>query len=156
LPADDLVSVGRVGKPHGLGGAFVVEDASDDPARFEVGSTLLAGGETVTVTESKRAGNRLVVRLDRRVERGATLEIPRSTLPEAGDDSYYVFQLVGLEVVEEGGGPLGRVRDVAHYEANDVLELDSDLLLPMVEACIRQVDLEAGRIVVAPGFSGHQ
>ena len=92
-----------MGKPHGLGGAFVVEDASDEPTRFEVGSTLLVGGEPVTVTESKRAGNRLVVRLDRRVERGATLEIPRSTLPEAGDDSYYVFQLVGLEVVEEGG-----------------------------------------------------
>jgi ribosomal 30S subunit maturation factor RimM len=36
--------------------------------------------------------------------------------------------------------------------ANDVLRLDSGLLLPLVEACIRQVDLEAGRIVVHPGF----
>jgi hypothetical protein len=31
------VSVGRVGKPHGLKGGFVVEEASDDPARFAVG-----------------------------------------------------------------------------------------------------------------------
>ena len=144
-----------MGKPHGLGGAFVVEHASDDSTRFDVGTTLLVDGEPATVAESKRAGNRLVVKLDRRVERGATLAVPRSTLPEAGDDSYYVFQLVGLEVVEEDGRSLGRVRDVAHYEANDVLELDSDLLLPMVDACIKQVDVEGGRIVVAPGFSGH-
>jgi ribosomal 30S subunit maturation factor RimM len=38
--------------------------------------------------------------------------------------------------------------------ANDVLELDSGLALPMVEDCVRAVDLSAGRIVVAPGFSG--
>jgi ribosomal 30S subunit maturation factor RimM len=35
-----------------------------------------------------------------------------------------------------------------------VLELDTGLALPMVEDCVRKVDLEAGRIVVAPGFSG--
>ena len=39
------IQVGRVGKPHGLEGAFVVEEASDDPERFAVGATLLVGGE---------------------------------------------------------------------------------------------------------------
>jgi ribosomal 30S subunit maturation factor RimM len=38
--------------------------------------------------------------------------------------------------------------------ANDVLELDSGLALPLVEDCVLAVDLEAGRIVVAPGFAG--
>jgi ribosomal 30S subunit maturation factor RimM len=37
--------------------------------------------------------------------------------------------------------------------ANDVLELDSGLLLPLVEACVREVDLDRGRIVVAAGFA---
>jgi ribosomal 30S subunit maturation factor RimM len=45
------------------------------------------------------------------------------------------------------------VRDVLDYPANDVLELDSGVALPLVEACVRQVDLAAGRIVVAPGFA---
>ena len=145
-----------MGRAHGLAGAFVVEDASDDPDRFAVGATVIAGGEPAVVRESKRSGNRLVVKLDRRVERGATLAVPRSALPPPEEGAYYVFQLVGLDVVEEGGRALGRVRDVAPYQANDVLELDSGLLLPMVDACVREVDLERGRIVVAPGFAGHE
>jgi ribosomal 30S subunit maturation factor RimM len=42
---------------------------------------------------------------------------------------------------------------VVDYPANDVLELDSGLSLPLVEACVRQVDLEGGRIVVTAGFA---
>jgi ribosomal 30S subunit maturation factor RimM len=37
--------------------------------------------------------------------------------------------------------------------ANDVLELDSGLLLPLGGACIWDVDLQLGRIVVAPGYA---
>ena len=47
----------------------------------------------------------------------------------------------------------GRVAEVVPAPANDVLELDSGLSLPLVEACVREVDLEAGRIVVSPGFA---
>jgi 16S rRNA processing protein RimM len=149
----DRVSVGRVGKPHGLAGAFFVEDASEDPDRFAVGTELLVGGDPARVVESKHARGRPVILLDRRVERGAELEVPRDALGPVGDAEYYVFQLVGLDVEEEGGRPLGRVTDVAPGVANDVLELDSGLLLPMVEECIRNVDLDARRILVAPGYA---
>jgi 16S rRNA processing protein RimM len=152
----DRVVVGRVGRPHGLDGSFVVENASEDPARFAPGATVFAGEDRVRVEAAKRAGNRLVIRLDRAVPRGTSLEILATELPQPEEDSYYVFQLVGLEVVEEGGRLLGRVRGVEPYAANDVLELDSGALLPMVEDCVRKVDLDAGRIVVAPGFVDRQ
>ena len=48
---------------------------------------------------------------------------------------------------------LGQVREVLQYPANDVLELDSGVSLPLVEACVRSVDVEGGRIVVAEGFA---
>lgn len=147
--------MGRVGKPHGLAGAFVVEDASEDPLRFEPGATVLVAGEPAEVVERKRAGGRLVIRLDRPVKRGAVLEVPREALPEPETGEYYVFQLVGLDVEEEGGRALGKVTDVAPGVANDVLELDTGLALPLVEACVREVDLEQRRILVAPGFTPH-
>ena len=149
----DLVPIGRVGRPHGRDGAFVVEDASEVPERLEVGAELLVDGEPARVVDSKQAGGRRVVRLDRDAPRGARLEIPRAKLPALGPDTYYAFELQGLEVVEEGGERLGRVRDVVPYPANDVLELDSGLDLPLVEACVRAIDLDAGRILVARGFA---
>lgn len=149
----DRVRVGRVGRPHGLDGSFVVEDASEDPARFARGATLLVGGEPARVVESKRARGRPVIRLDRRVDRGTPLEVPRADLPPPEPDSFYVFQLVGLEVVEAGGRRLGRVADVAPGVANDVLELDGGLALPLVEDCVLGVDLDAGQISVARGFA---
>jgi 16S rRNA processing protein RimM len=150
----DRVSVGRVGKPHGIKGAFFVDDASEDPARFAVGAQLFVGGKQAEVVESKRARDRPVIRLDLAPERGAAIEIERASLPAAGPDEYYVFDLVGLAVQRVDGERLGRVQDVEQGVANDVLVLDSGLLLPLVGACVRQVDLNAGTILVEPGFDG--
>jgi 16S rRNA processing protein RimM len=149
----EWVIVGRAGRPHGVQGAFVVEDASEDSARFEVGATLFVSGRPVRVTESKLAGGRRVVAVDPPVPRGSELAVRRETLPTLEDGAYYAFQLVGLAVEEDGGRELGRVREVAPGVANDVLELDSGISLPLVEACVRGIDLDAGTIVVAPGFA---
>jgi 16S rRNA processing protein RimM len=158
LPADppELVRVGRVGRPHGVDGAFLVEDASDDPRRFEVGATLIVDGQTASVVLARRVGGgRPAIKLDRGVERGTELAVRREELPPPDADSYYVADLVGLEVVEEGGERLGAVVEVLPGVANDVLELDSGVLLPLVEDCIREVQLPQRRVVVAPGFVEH-
>ena len=94
-----------------------------------------------------------MIRLDREVARGAAIEVERSDLPEPEEGEFYAFQLVGLEVEEAGGRKLGRVTEVASGPANDVLELDTGLALPLVDACVQEVDLDAGRILVQPGFS---
>jgi 16S rRNA processing protein RimM len=94
-----------------------------------------------------------VIKLDREVPRGAGLTVPREELPPTEEGEYYAFELVGLAVEEEGGRELGRVENVAPGVANDVLELDSGVALPLVEACVREIDLAAQRIVVATGFA---
>jgi 16S rRNA processing protein RimM len=157
LPAErneELVAVGRVGRPHGVDGAFVVEVASDDPSRFQVGARLLVDGEPATVVLSRRVGGgRRAIKLDRRAERGAKLTVSRAELPSPEKDAYYVADLVGMTVIGEDGVRLGLVRDVVPGPANDALELDTGLLLPLVEACVREVDLENGRILLNPGFT---
>lgn len=147
------VVVGRVGRPHGLDGAFFVEEASDDPRWFEAGARLLAGGTEAEVRIARRGGGgRPVIGLDRPVARGCLLEVPRAALPATGEDEYYTFELLGLDVHEEGGRRLGRVSAVVPGVANDALELEGGALLPLVAACVRSVDLDERRILVAPGF----
>ena len=147
------VQIGRVGRPHGLDGAFVVEHASGDKRWWRTGARFLAGGEPAEVVGHRTSSGRPVIKLDRSVERGTPLEVERADLPPTAEDEYYTFELAGLEVVEENGRVLGRVADVIPGVANDVLELDTGVLLPMVEDCVQHVDLEAGRIDVAAGFA---
>jgi 16S rRNA processing protein RimM len=146
------VVVGRVGKPHGLEGAFVVEQASEEPQRFLVGARFVVEGDEAEIVESKRAGGRPVIRLDRSVRRGAALEVDRESLPDLGPDNYYVADLVGCTVERDDDVRLGTVTQVHDLPANAVIELDNGLLLPLVDACVREVDLAARRILVAPGF----
>ena len=146
------VVVGRVGKPHGLEGAFVVEQASEEPERFVVGARLFVEGDEAEIVEAKRAGGRPVIRLDRSVPRGAALEVDRESLPDLDPDNYYVADLVGCTVERDDDVRLGTVTQVHDLPANAVIELDNGLLLPLVDACVREVDLAARRILVAPGF----
>ena len=147
------VRIGKVGRPHGIDGAFFVEQPSDDARWWKTGATFLAGGEPVEVVAHRTSSGRPVIKLDRHVERGTALEVVRDALPPTEPDEYYAFQLVGLVVVEESGRELGTVKAVNTGVANDVLELDTEVLLPMVEDCIRAIDLDAKRITVAGGFA---
>jgi len=150
---DRLVEVGMVGRPHGTDGAFVVERASDDETRWEVGASVLVDGEPATVTLARRVGGgRRAIRLDRAVPRGATLSVRLGDLPPPASDSYYAFQLVGLAVEDDSGRAVGVVTEVHSGVANDNLELDDGRLVPLIEDAIRKIDLAGGRIVVARGF----
>lgn len=146
------VAVGRVGRPHGRRGAFVVEEASDAPERFRVGGVLYVDGEPVGIEEVKRAGGRRVIRVDRPLVRGDVLEVSLESLPDPEPGSYYAFQLVGLAVESDDGRPVGRVQDVTPGVANDVVELDTGLLLPLVEACVLSVDLDRHVMIVERAF----
>ena len=88
-----------------------------------------------------------MIRLERRVDRGAAIAVPRASLPALEEDEYYAFQLVGLDVEEEGGRQVGSVTDVLEYPANDVLELDSGLLAPARRGLCPEGGSRQGRIV---------
>jgi 16S rRNA processing protein RimM len=148
-----FVKVGRVGRPHGIDGAFVVEGASEDPARFEVGSELLVEGEPAHIVVSRRVGKgRPAIKLDRSVPRGAELWVSRARLPPLAPGAFHVADLVGLVVEEQGGRTLGVVRDVLPGTANDNLELDSGALVPLIEDAVAEIDLDARKIVLNVGF----
>ena len=147
--------IGRVGRPHGTDGAFVVEQASADESRWDVGAKVLVDGASAEITLVRRVGGgRRAIRLDRAVPRGATLAIRRGDLPELEDDSYYAFELVGLAVVDEEGTTVSTVAEVAPGIANDNLELADGRLVPMIGDAILEVDVDGRRIVVARAFLG--
>ncbi len=87
--------------------------------------------------------------------RGTQLFVPRDRLPSLPDDEFYHTDLIGLEVTDTGGAPLGKVLSVINNGADDLLELSAPgqkqtVLLPFTKAVVPTVDLAQGRIVADP------
>lgn len=82
---------------------------------------------------------------------GAEIHVPRSALPRPAPGEYYWTDLEGLAVVAVDGTPLGHVSHLFATGANDVLVVrgERERLIPFVlDAVVRRVDLDAGRIEV--------
>lgn len=151
--------VGKVLKPHGLGGALIVHVESDAPQRFEPGSELVVGdapGEEQSEVVVERAfpyKGRFLVRfigIDGRKSAeelaGKFLMAPSDTSPELPEGNYWAFQLVGLRFLDEQRGEVGVVEDVIEGSHQDLIVVrlpdGSEAMIPMVEEFIKKVDLE--------------
>ncbi|HKS50778.1 MAG TPA: ribosome maturation factor RimM [Pseudonocardiaceae bacterium] len=161
--ADARRVVGQVGRPHGLRGEVTVQVHTDFPEqRFAVGAQLHGDtGRMFTVETVRSHRGVLLVRFagitDREAAaelRGRTLSVDAAELPDLTDpDEFYDHQLEGLAAVGPDGVTLGRVREVVHAPASDLLVLDTahgEVLVPFVQAIVPEVDLAAGRVVLNP------
>lgn len=67
------------------------------------------------------------------------------------EDEFYLFQVLGLDVYNEDGEHLGEVTEVLETGANDVYIVQGErgeILLPAIDDCILDVDIEAGKMTV--------
>ncbi len=156
-----MIVMGRVSAPFGVKGWVKVQpytEKVDSLFRYPKWWLAAAGGwEAMEVDEKAVHGEVLVVHfagMDDR-DRAATLKgrdvaIPRQQLPAAAPGEYYWADLVGLVVENTHGQSLGRVERLFESGANPVLVVtgDRERLVPFVDAVVKQVDLEAGKLLV--------
>ena len=174
-PSDIEVVVGRIGKPHGIRGEVTLDVRTDEPdRRFAPGTTLRAEAPAgadrrptaLTVARARWHQSTLLVTFEELADRNAAEAVRGTVLyatighdekPEDPEE-YYDHQLVGLAVVDLDGTALGEVRAVVHGSAQDLLTVRTpdgrDALVPFVAALVPEVDVDAGRVVVAdrPGL----
>ena len=163
-PAEPIL-VGIVAKAHGIRGEVAVEPTTDTPGRFDAGRVLAAGlpsgaSRTLKVASSRPFQDRWLVRFegietrnDAETLHGAELTIRRDQVAPLPEGRYYRFELVGLEAVTPEGLALGHVAELFATGSNDVAIVRGpygEILIPLIEGVLREVDLPAGRIVLAP------
>ena len=161
--------VGRLTKPHGLKGGLKLELYTDNPGlRFAPGETFHLQvpegsewfGRTVTIRELRWFNESPVGFFDEVPDRTSAESIVRAILwideetVEAGteENAWYDHELVGLEV-RRGDETLGRIAEVRHFPAQDLLAVETPngvVLVPLVEAIVPRIDLEAGVVEVTP------
>ena len=149
--------MGRVAGHYGVRGWIRVqrpEAALADCGRWWI------GGQEYPVEEVKEHSGALLAKLtgiDSREAalklKGTPVSVRREDLPEPEQGTYYLADLVGLEVVNEQGQALGVVQRIFTNGAQEVMEVVGDRarLLPWVPAIVKRVDLEKKQIDVEWG-----
>jgi 16S rRNA processing protein RimM len=173
LPWDDMITVGRVVRPHGRNGQVVVLAETDFGAeRFKMGERVwrLVGGAAapLVIRDARPQGAlrqgsgpaRWVVGFDgvssideAESLRDAELRVPAGTLRALGPGQYYVHELTGCRVETTTGQVVGSVDRVELGTGTPVLVVAGaagEVLVPLAEEICRQVDVPARRIVIDP------
>lgn len=162
------VTVGSIGKAHGLRGDVAIDVRTDEPERrFADGALLRVEGtrRTLTVASSRWHSGRLLVRFTEAADRTAVeqlrglvlvVDVEADELPE-DEDEYYDRQLIGLRVLRADGTEVGTIGEVVHLPSQDLLLIrtpEGERLVPFAAALVPEVDLAAGTCTLAdvPGL----
>ena len=163
-----MVVLGRLADPYGLRGWLKLYVFADDPEAWaEMPVWWMAReGEPwreIGLKSLKIHGDGVVVLLEGIDDRtaaeamkGVLVGAPREALPQTGEGEFYWADLIGLDVINKAGEPLGKVVGLLETGANDVLRVVGDdkteRLLPFVSAVVLSVEKEAGLIRVEWGL----
>ncbi|MDR7300720.1 ribosome maturation factor RimM [Haloactinomyces albus] len=164
--------VGRIVKPHGVRGEFVVEVRTDSPERrFEPGSVLgvrrrradrSRQPEEFVLAAARHHAGRLLVRaegVDTREAaeelRGALLTVVAEDLEPSDDpDEFHDHELEGLRAVLVTGEEVGVVHEVVHTPGGELLQVtgpdEREFLVPFVSDIVPEVDVVGGRVLLDP------
>jgi 16S rRNA processing protein RimM len=144
-----LLEVGRVTRPHGLGGEVVVDLTTDRVERLAPGTVLSSDAGDLTVVAARPHQRRWIVAFEGHASREAVERLRGLALraePLDDPEAMWVHDLVGSEVVTVEGEVAGRCVAVVANPASDLLELDGGALVPVVFV----VEHTPGRVVIDP------
>jgi len=154
-----MIRVGQVAGAYGLDGAVKVIPLTDFADRFDADATFFIDGTEREVEWSRDGHPGVVLKLrgiDNRtiaeLFRGRYLEIPEADVRPLAEGRFYHHQVVGLAVLTSSGRQLGTIAEVLERPANDVWvsrEGVVEHLIPATKDAVVEVDIAAGRVVVA-------
>ncbi|MGE0473510.1 MAG: ribosome maturation factor RimM, partial [Nitrospirales bacterium] len=159
-----MVTIGKILKPFGIRGQVRVESLSDVPDRFEdlKSVTLIcANGDRIdtNVQSVRQIGEGYILGFSAfntpetaSGYRGALIQIPEQPDLPREPDTYYQFELIGLQVEDQEGQHRGTVEDILDFPHQQVLVIQhegQEWLLPARKEMIESIDIADSRLRLA-------
>ena len=156
----EIVVFGKIIASYGLRGAIKVHPFVDDPEawarlpEWRLGKEESGEWRRIRVIRCRTRDSVLLAELEGITDRDASEAVcgmlvgtPRDALPPTGDNEFYWADLIGLDVENLQGQPLGQVHGLIETPANDVLRVvdtvGKERLLPFVATVALEVDRSA-------------
>jgi 16S rRNA processing protein RimM len=153
--------IGFLRRPHGVRGEIIMDIHTDFPERIKPERKIWVGDrhQVATFDTIRPHGNGLLVSFrgvdtveDAGKFRNQWVYVKASEVPPLPDGQYYKYQLVGVDVADENGNPLGKLVEVLETGANDVYvvrdKAGKEILLPAIPSVVLEVSIERNAMKV--------
>ncbi|MBX9761267.1 MAG: ribosome maturation factor RimM [Beijerinckiaceae bacterium] len=158
------ILVGRFGAAHGVRGEIRIKSFTADPMALAsyAGLTDQTGARSFRIESARPVKDDLIVARvaglkDRNGAEALTnveIYIAREALPPAGEEEFYIADLIGMRAELADGAAFGTITNVLNFGAGDILDIalegGGSRLLPFTRACAPHVDVSGRRVIVAP------
>ena len=144
---NDFLEIGQIVNSYGIKGFFKVVPFTDDITRFDNLKNIYIEKnkklEKKEIEEVKYHKNLVLLKIK---------GIDDINDTEQYKNTYFITDIIGIQVFTEEGELLGNIIDVFPTGSNDVYvikdELGKQILLPAIEEVIRKVDVIAKKMTV--------
>lgn len=160
---EEYIEIGQIVNSYGIKGFVKVVPYTDNPERFQEFKTIFVNyrNELLEFEIDEVKINKSVVLLKFKgmndinqieIYKNCYLKIKKEDLKELPDDTYFIFDLIGMEVFTDKGDFLGNISDVIQTGSNDVYIVKGkdgkEILLPAIADVVKNVDIENKKMTV--------
>lgn len=165
------LQVGKIINTHGLKGELKVIPLTDDASRFNdltsvyivasdtIESDVVIGSIKMEITNVKYQKEKVIIKFkgidlieEAEKLKQAFLVIPREAAVKLPEDHYFICDLIGCEVSDEGLGYLGNITEVFQTGSNDVYvvknSLGKEILIPVIKSVVTMIDIDNKKVSV--------
>lgn len=159
----EYFEIGQIVNTSGLKGIVKVNSFSDDMNRFEkLNKVLIEKNQKLTeyiIEEVRYNKNQVLLKLkgidtieDAEKLRNCYIKIPRTETENLPEDTYYIVDLIGINVYLEDGILVGKIIDVFPTGSNDVYvikrEENTDLLIPAIKDVVKSINIQEKKMII--------
>ncbi|ABO50569.1 16S rRNA processing protein RimM [Desulforamulus reducens MI-1] len=161
--SEEYITVGKVVNTQGIQGEVRIIPTTDFPERFVKNdkiSVLLRGQRRdYTIERVWEHKQFIIIKFSEIPDmtaaeklKGGLLQVTMEELVPLPEGNYYIFQIVGLKVVDENEQELGTVAQVLQTGANDVYVVKrsegKDILIPAIKSVVKEINITEGKMKV--------
>jgi 16S rRNA processing protein RimM len=159
----DYLKVGQIINTHGVKGEVKIYPLTDDVKRFDnLKFVYMKSGEEykkVDVESVKYVKNFPIIKLSNindmnEAERykNQYIYVDRENAVKLPEDTYFIVDLIGMDVITVDGENLGKIVSVFSTGSNDVYEVKQEsgkvVLIPAIKDVVKEVDVENKKMII--------
>lgn len=159
----EYIEIGQIVNTNGLKGVVKVNPFTDDISKFEdlkyVYIQLKSELKKVKIEQVRYNKNQVLIKLEgidsieeAEKYRNFYLKTEKESQEDLGEDTYYIVDLIGLDVYSDKNEYLGKIEDVFPTGSNDVYvvkdNLGKQILIPAIADVVKEVDLKNKKMII--------